>query len=232
MPFLGTPSVPRWVRVSLALFLALVIAPVAGPELTTVPKDLAGMAVRFSGEVLIGLLFGLIGKIVFASLEIAGELMGFQIGFSFIHTIDPNTDVESPFIGMFLNLVGILVFLGVNGHHWFIQAVTQSYRLSGGSLSFPPGFVSSLLATAGEMFVLGFKVAAPVVLVMFLIDLLFGILGRTAPQIPLLIIGLPAKGLAGFVILAGMVYALVPVLTRQLGRIPAELAHYLELVAG
>lgn len=230
-PFFGSGAVLPWIRIFIALSLTWVLFPVVGDRIPQIPATSLGFALLLARELLIGFLLGFCAKLVFGALEVAGQIIGFQMGFSFIQIVDPQTQVESPFMGIFLNLAGMMLFLAFNGHHWLIQAVAYSYELGSGTLS-SASIVEQLTLSLAQMFVVGFKVAAPLAVSMFLVDVLFGILGRAAPQLQLLVLGLPAKGLVGFALLAATIYSLLPFIGRHLGTLEAELTAWLGLLKG
>jgi flagellar biosynthetic protein FliR len=231
-PFFGSGAVPLMLRTFLSLIIAWVLGPVAESSYGTVPTDPISYTLLLGSELLVGFLIGFVAKIVFAVLEVAGQLMGFQIGFGFIQVVDPQTQVETPFLATFLNLIGIVVFLVMNGHHWLLQAAAESYRVGGRGLVVSGSLIQELLRSTADMFVIGLKLAAPFMVTLFIIDVLFSILGKTAPQIHILIIGLSAKALVGFVLLVTLTYSFVPFLGREIGRVGPQLELYLRFLRG
>lgn len=230
-PFFGSAAVIPWIRIFVGLVLTWVLLPVIGDRIGEIPTSTLGFSLALAKELLIGFMLGFCAKMVFAALEVAGEVIGFQMGFSFIQIVDPQTQVQSPFMGIFLNLAGMMLFLAFNGHHWLIQAVAYSYELGGGTVG-GGATVEQLLLSLTNMFTVGFKIAAPLAVSMFLVDLLFGILGRSAPQLQLLVLGLPAKGIVGFALLAATAYSLFPFIARHLGGAESELEAWLRLLKG
>ena len=231
-PFFGSGAVPFTVRTSLAVVLSWVLCPLVQGSYGAVPEEMVGYTLMLGKELLLGLLIGLIAKMIFAVLEIAGQVMGFQIGFGFIQVIDPQTQVETPFLAIFLNLIGLMILLSLNGHHWLLQAVVESYRLNIGGLEASGSLIEQLIRSSNEMFVVGVKLSAPFLVTLFIVDVLFGLLGRTAPQIHILIVGMPAKSLIGFILLAGLVYSFIPTIGQEIGKLGPQLESYLRLLRG
>ncbi len=229
-PFFGGSIVPMSIRLVLALGLSWAVFPAVMDSYTTIPVGLLGLAVMTGKELLVGFLLGFSVKMVLASLDVAGHLMGFQLGFSFIQMVDPQTQVQSPFMASFLNLIAVMIFLGIDGHHWMIQAVVESYRVAGPGFQVSGALVAQLVTSLGQLFILGLQLSAPIVVMLFIVDVLFGILGRTAPQIHILIVGLPAKSLIGFTVLTAIVYSFIPFLAHHLMGIGQELETYLKLL--
>ncbi|MFZ0429269.1 MAG: flagellar biosynthetic protein FliR [Acidobacteriota bacterium] len=231
-PFFGGSIVPMSIRLLLTLGLTWAVFPAVMGTYTTIPTGLVGLTLLTARELLVGLVLGFSVKLVLAALDVAGQLMGFQLGFSFIQMVDPQTQVESPFMASFLNLIAIMIFLGMDGHHWLIEAVVQSYQVTGPDLAVSASLIGQLVTSLGQLFILGLQLSAPIVVMLFIVDVLFGILGRAAPQIHILIVGLPAKSLIGFTVLTAIVYSFIPFLGRHLAGIGPGLETYLKLLRG
>jgi len=226
-PFFGSGSVAPVLKVAVSIGFSVALFPSVEGLLPQVETP-GAFLFTVCGEFAIGLLLGFIGRLFLASLEIAGQIMGFQMGFAMIRVVDPQTGVESPVMSILQNLMGILIFLSINGHHWFIQAIVDSYRMVGEGVALTGRLEAHIVHAAGEMFILGMKIAAPIVVVLLIVDLLLGIVGRAAPQIHILIVGLPAKVLMGFVFLAATIHTFIPFVGRHFHQLHRQLYTCLE----
>ena len=231
-PFFGGGAVPAPIRLLVAMGLTWAVYPVVMDTYTVIPGDLLGLTFLVGRELLVGLVLALSVKLVLAALDVAGQLMGFQLGFSLIQMVDPQTQVQSSFMAGFLNLIAMMIFLGIDGHHWMIQAVVESYRVTGPGLQISGALINQFVTSLSHLFILGLQLSAPIVVMLFIVDVLFGILGRTASQIQILIVGLPAKSLIGFTVLAATIYSFIPFLSEHLAVIGPELDTYLRLLRG
>jgi flagellar biosynthetic protein FliR len=229
-PFFGSAAVAPVIRVILTISFSVALFPLVKTDLPR-PADFDSFFFVLCGELLVGMLLGLVGRLFLASLEIAGQIMGFQMGFAVIKVIDPQTNSESPVMSILQNIVGILIFLSINGHHWFVQAIVDSYQIVGRGISLSGAVELQLIRSAGEMFVLGMKIAAPLVVVLLIVDILLGIVGRAAPQLHVLVVGLPAKSLMGFVFLAATIHTSIPFLGRHFNQLHRQLYLCLEALA-
>lgn len=210
-PIFGAGSVPPQLRVIAAGAIAVMICvwtPVAAPPALL---SLDGM-LAVAGEVLVGLTLGFILQIAFAAPVMGAEVIGGAMGMSMATAVDPNSGTQSPALGQYFTVVLILIFLAVGAHIQWIGLVVESYRV------FPPGDtwlgaekIDQVLGFAGLMFVTAVAIALPVTLVLFLVQVLTGVLSRSAPALNLFALGLPAGVLAGFAALI----AAAPVLTDQ-----------------
>lgn len=226
-PFFGSGAVAPVIRVLMAMAFSVALFPLVQGILPRV-DEFSSLFFVLCGEMLIGLLLGFMGRLFLASLEMAGQIMGFQMGFAVIKVIDPQTQSESPVMSILQNLIGILIFLSINAHHWFVQAIVDSYRIVGREVSITGSVQAHIIHTAGEMFVLGMKIAAPIVVVLLIVDILLGIVGRAAPQLHVLVVGLPAKSLMGFIFLAATFHTSIPFLSRHFNQLHKQLYVSLE----
>jgi flagellar biosynthesis protein FliR len=198
-PFYSNQLFPVHVRIAFTLMAAFVMAP--SLPLTQIPAnaDLTGVASLIIGEIVIGLIIGFAALCVFAGLQLAGQVVSFQLGFSVINLIDPQTNVESPVFSIFYNYIGLLLFLLIDGHHWFLQAINESFScMAVGGIHIQAPLADCIVRLSAQILVIGIRIAGPVIAVTVIIDILVGIIGRTAPQINIFIIGMPLKLLFGF----------------------------------
>jgi flagellar biosynthetic protein FliR len=198
-PFFSNLAVPAQIRAAFALVVAYVLAP--SLPLGAIPNgfglsNITGLA---AGEILSGVLLGFAASCVFAGMQFAGQIISFQLGFSLINQIDPQTNVEAPVFSFIHNYVGLLFFILINGHHWFLLAISDSFGpLPIGGFTIHGSVVAWLLELSAQILVIGLRIAGPVIVVTTIADIVMGILGRAAPQIQILIVGMPLKILVGF----------------------------------
>jgi len=198
-PIFGSRAVPYQVRIVVALVAAIALYPSMPAVPLQVQSDLGFLAGVALGEVLCGMVLGLAASFIFAGLQLAGQIIAFQLGFSIVNLIDPQSDVETSVISFLQYYLGILFFLLINGHHWFFLAVSDSFSylpVHGAVLHAP--LVQEVIRLSSQVFIAGVQVAAPVIAVTVIADVVLALLGRAAPQIHVLIVGLPLKSLVGF----------------------------------
>jgi flagellar biosynthesis protein FliR len=198
-PFFSNQAVPLQIRAAFALVVAYVLAP--SLPLSTIPNgfELSNITGLAAGEILSGVLLGFAASCVFAGMQFAGQIISFQLGFSLINQIDPQTNVEAPVFSFIHNYVGLLFFILINGHHWFLLAISDSFGpLPIGGFRINGSVLAWLLELSAQILVIGLRIAGPVIVVTTITDIILGILGRAAPQIQILIVGMPLKILVGF----------------------------------
>ena len=208
-PFYSSGAFPPQIKVILPLIVALTLAPMVPPSQLPAGFGLAQVVTSAFGEVLIGMVLGLTASFIFGGLQLAGQIIGFQLGFSIINVIDPQSAVESSVISILHNFIGLALFLLLNGHHWFFLAVSESLSyLPVGGVRLQGPLVEEVLRLSAQMFVSGLRIAGPVIAVTTIADVVLGMIGRAAPQINILIVGMPVKTLVGLASLSIALYFL------------------------
>jgi flagellar biosynthetic protein FliR len=200
-PFLGSVSTPVTIRAVFTLALTVLLFPVCPvPYVLLTPAGWTRMAL---GEVVLGLAIGLCVQFVLEAAELAGQIGGFQFSFSLVNVIDPNTNVETPVLSVFHQLVLQLLFLQMNVHYWILRGLAKSFEyVPPGSVLITPLAVKELFHDAGGMWLAGVQLATPVLLATVLIDVTVGFLTKAAPQMPALFLSIPLKSAVGYVVLA------------------------------
>jgi flagellar biosynthetic protein FliR len=209
-PFFGAALVPVTVRVCATGAVAVFVAAWV-PAIATPPALFSiGGLLSVLGEVLVGLSLGFVLQIAFAAPTIAAELIGGGMGMSMATAADPTGGNQTTAFGQFFTIVLTLTFLAMGAHLHFIALVVQSYD------AFPPGHTwlgadrfAVIASFAGSMFETAVRIALPVTLVLLLVQMLTGVLSRSAPSLNLFALGLPAGVLAGItalILAAPMIY--------------------------
>jgi flagellar biosynthetic protein FliR len=212
-PGLGGRQIPAMAKIALTVLLALALAPVVAPPPESGAQGLAMVVLR---EMAIGLALAFAVQIVVAAAELAGHLGSYQIGFSYGATIDPTSGVRSTLLVSLYSMLATFAFLAVNGHHAVLRALTSSYA----AVPMGAGAVSeTLVASVREMlamvFGVGLRLAAPVLIVLFIVELAIGLISRSAPSLNFMIIGYPLRIVVGLLVVAALI-GTVPAVTVSL----------------
>lgn len=211
-PPFGGAYTPTWVKVGLSVILALCLAPtVTVPGITNVVM----LIVVVGRELLIGTALAMAVQVLLAGVELAGQLAGFQLGFSYAAAVDPQTGARNNIIASLYTNLALLSFLAIGGHHQLLRAMAHSYASLPVGLGGVDATLGALVARAlGAIFLLGVQLAAPIVIVLLIVELGLGLLTRAAPALNMLIIGFPVRLLAGLIVLASTV-SIVPAVTHR-----------------
>lgn len=231
-PFYSMGAFPRYVRVIVPLIVALTMSPAMPRFMLPAEFSLASVVLPLLGEALVGMVLGLTAAFTFGALQLAGQTMGFQIGFSLINIIDPQTQVKTSVISILYNFLGLSFFLLINGHHWFFLAINDSFQfLPFGGVHLQGPLMEELLRLSTQMFVAGLQVAAPVIAVTICCDVVIGIIGRAAPQINILIVGMPIKTLVGLSAMSIAFYFLPNAMSSMFFQLSEDIMSLLHILA-
>lgn len=192
-PVFGSLSVPHMAKVGLSISLTFIIAPLYHTEIIY-STEIIALAILIFRELLIGFLIGFFARLVFTGVQYGGQMIGMQMGLGIVSVMDPQTRQQVSIISQFKYLVAILLFLAFDGHLWFIKAIFTSFETIGlGEFYVSKGVMRLTIKMIGDMFILGVKVAAPIMALILCFDTLLGIFARTVPQMNVLILGFPLK---------------------------------------
>jgi flagellar biosynthetic protein FliR len=199
LPFFGGIGIPNTVKAAMTIVLSLAVWPALSFDGVYMPNHPFHMLLLLGGELLIGLALGLIVRILFAAVQMGGQILGFQMGFAMINVVDPMTGTSAAITSHFLYMTTLLTFLSLNGHLFLLSGLADSFSLiPPGGVVMDPLLGTQMLDYAGQIFVLAVKIAAPVSAAIFLVDLALALVGRASPQMNVLILGFPLKIGVGF----------------------------------
>jgi len=199
-PIIGGKETPRLVKVGLVCILTLVIAPTLSHAGFLPAHDLFGFAAIVVRELAVGLGISFVALLTFGALQIAGEFVGRQMGFAMAQVVNPLFGQQTSIVSRFNVVLGSLILLTINGHHWFIQALGDSFaRIPVNGLHWSPrtsGFTVELFAS---IYFAGIKLAAPLICASLLITVAVGILARIAPQLNVMMLSISLRIGAGLI---------------------------------
>jgi len=224
LPGLGERFVLNRAKLAIAVFIALLMVPVARP-LMQVPADPAALMALLISEILIGAVLGLSARIIMTALQSAGVIIANQIGLGFATAVDPSMGQQNPSIGNFLTILGVTLVLVTDLHHLAIGAIHNSYAM------LPPGAYPSIgdasalgLQAVSRSFAIAVQLAAPFIVFGLLFNLGLGILARLMPQFQVFFLGAPASILIGMAILGAIVSVIMSVFLTELGTFLKQLS--------
>lgn len=214
-PLLSHRSLPMRARVAASFAIAVVVAPFAGVPPGLPLGSLAGLGLVLQ-QVLIGLTLGFAARLLFSVFEVAGELVGLQMGFSFAGFFDPHGGTESA-VGSWLHTLALLLFVAMDGHLLLIDTLVGTFRTLPIAAD-PWGSLAKLRLDllGGEVFRLALVLALPATMLMLFVNLALGFTSRVAPQLNIFAVGFPVTLLAGLVALALGAQHLLEPLTEAL----------------
>ena len=224
-PVLGHLLVPVRVRVALAAILAAALVPAVGAAPFTPPADLWSLGGMLAAESALGVLLGLVAQFIFAGVQLGGQLAGIQMGFGIANLIDPQSHAQVTIIAQWQQLMTLLAFLVLDAHHLLIRALLESFRTAPpGAVGLAAAGVGRAVGLAGSLFVLGARIAAPVLIVLLLTNGALGVLARTIPQLNVFVVGFPVNVGVGLLVLGASLPFTVRLLAARFTELEPALA--------
>jgi flagellar biosynthetic protein FliR len=211
-PFRAT-SIPVRVRVALSVALALVVAPELGAENADLTST--GLLTAVVAQVAVGLALGFVVMLMLAAIQAAGNIVDVLAGFGLATIYDPMSGAASSPFGRLYELLATVLLFALNGHLVLVGGFLRSFEAIPAT-SLDLGAFSELLTDGlSSMFVAAVQIALPLGAALFLADIALGLLGRAAPRINVLVLGLGAKALVALLV-AGLALPLLPEAVRTL----------------
>jgi flagellar biosynthetic protein FliR len=233
IPIIGERAVPVRVKGGLAILVSLLVFPSIRADMNNLPaeEDIFTLAIAMIGEIMIGVVIGLITKIIFAGIQFAGEMIGIQVGFSIVNVIDPVTSTQVSVIAEFQYLIALLVYLAIDAHHTLIFAIIDSYRIvSPLNYHFSGPLMKHILILSKELFSMAIKISAPIMAVLLFTNVALGVVARTVPQINVFIVGFPVQITVGLIVFGLTAPLFVMLVQRALSNLNIEVYTLLRLM--
>lgn len=213
-PLFNSRGVPVRIRLGLGLAVALAVVPVL-PPMPQIPLGSWLALTILAQQAFIGIAMGFVLRLVFVAVDMAGELIGLQMGLSFATFFDPESGGQTIVLGEFLGLLASLIFLGINGHLLLLDVVVHSFEWLPVATTPVSAQGWSFVAHYGiTVFSAGFLLALPLIAALLITNIAMGVLTRAAPQLNLFAVGFPITLTAGFVVLMLALTAFAPVTQR------------------
>lgn len=201
-PIFGDKAFPAWGKIGLSASIAFLVSLTIPVELPNLEHGIYSLAILVVKELLVGIAIGLVVLIIFSAVQVAGGLMGFQMGMWLATVFDPHSGTETPVISQFQYLFALAIFLAVNGHHLILKGLWKSFSvLPLGGFTFTGALADEVIGLGNTIFRTGFELGAPVIGVLLLISVAMGLVARVIPELHILIVGIPLKIGVGLLIL-------------------------------
>ena len=209
-PIIGTRSVPMRVRISVAIAITMVIFPIIPVVPDVEPLSAEGFFISMQ-QVVIGVAMGLSVRVVFIALEITGQAIGQLMGLMLASMVDPLNGNQVPIIGQFYILLATLLFLTIDGHLMMINVLAQSFEtLPINSAGLSSSNAWDFLIWTGNIINTAVVIALPALVSLLIVNLAFGVMTRSAPQLNIFAVGFPIMILLGVVIILFSLSSLIP----------------------
>ncbi|UCG46530.1 MAG: flagellar biosynthetic protein FliR [Phycisphaerales bacterium] len=194
LPVFGWRSIPRNIKVAAtvltSVFFSITVPFSTGPE----PISTFEAILLLGIEAVYGFTLGLIAALVFYAVRLSGNIIEQQMGFTMAQILDPLTGESAQPLGMFFEMIFIILFLSANGHHLFLLALNRSYQaFPAGSMPTVPVLVQGVVEAGSTLLVAGLRLAAPLLAAFLLLMVVLAVLARIAPEMNILFISFPLR---------------------------------------
>jgi len=214
IPIFDHKNIPMNIKATMAFFFTVFFY--SSMPAPTIDINIPTIVMAILGEFILGLSVGIVLQLAYNVITFAGGQISYMMGFSMASAIDPQSGVSMPIISQFLSLLGLMVLLSLNLHHWILLFIAHTlYTVPLGGFIVTKNFFHYIMHATSNMFMVGFMIAFPVTALSLLSDTIFGMLMKTMPQFNLLVIGFPIKITLSFSVLIATLTAIMFVLKGQ-----------------
>ena len=232
LPVFGGRRLPISIKVITVLMITLVCFPTLSITPPEIPPDAFSLALLALSELMVGLTLAFITQIIFAAVEFSGQIIGMQMGFTIASIIDPSQGNQTQIMSVIQTLFATLMFLSLNIHHLFIRAIIDSFKaipLGGWHLN--GELLHFLVQRTADIFVIGIRLAAPVMVALLLTTVALGVMARSFPQMNVFMISMPLNIGLGLIILGMTITIFFHVLEVSFGHLKEQIDTLYRLMA-
>ena len=199
-PIFSKRNIPVHIKIGFSFFTSCIVLGYESAVDCIVINDFMHLAYFTIKELLIGFTMGYVTTLMFSAILTAGQIMDTQIGFGIVNVIDPQNNIQIPLLGNFNNILALIIFFIIDGHHTLIELLIQSFdAIPLGKVLITPETSMQILNMFIKSFALSFKLALPIVGATLLTDVALGVMVRIIPQMNVFVLGIPVKILVGLI---------------------------------
>src|SRR5467141_4164687 len=210
LPGLGESNIPVRIKLAIALLLTLVILPLHRTAYHIDMQSITPLLVLMVHEIVIGIVLGATARVTLGALQVAGSVIAQQMGLGFVTAVDPTQGQQGILIGNFLTILGVTLLFATDSHHLVIAALNDSYSIFSPGQLMPSGDIAALATRAfAAAFRIGMQLSAPFLVFGLVFNIGLGVLARLMPQMQVYFVGVPLSILAGFLVFALVITAMM-----------------------
>jgi len=222
-PVFSAANFPVQLRLALGALMALLVSP-SLPSGLVQSQDLWGLVGLMSVEVGVGLLFGFASRMIFYALDMAGAIIGAEIGLSLPPTMNPMSGAQMTAPGTILYYLAAMLWLSMDMHHWMLAGFQKTYvYLPVGAAHLSEAFMVDMIGRTSQTFVIALQLAAPIMAVSFIVSLVFSVLGRAVPQMNVFHESFTIRTLAGLSVFGLTLQLMSQHIINYLRRLPEDI---------
>ena len=227
-------NIPAYYKIGFSYFTAVILSysiPVPG---TGAYNSIFAFFLLVAKEFMIGLILGYISYLIITAIYLAGQMIDMHIGFGMVNVLDPVSNIQIPVTADLYFILTLLIFLAIDGHHLLIYTLSESFsRLPVGStIIMEKPLFDSVVRLFGSVFVISFKIAAPVTAAILVVDVALGVIAKAVPQVNVFIVGLPIKILIGLLVIFLTLTAFRNIVHVLTDGMQSEMTNFIDLIKG
>ena len=217
-PFFNMRIIPVLTKAGITLMITVLLFPLLESRMPAFPGNLPGVVQMVLGELVIGMIIGLLVQLFFEGVRIMGQMVGYLTGFAIANVLDPQSGIQVSVLSNFAYFVAVMLFVLLNGHHAFISAVKESFEiLRPGSPALNRDIYREILLGSGRMFSLAVKIGAPAIAALLFTKVAFGLITKLIPQMNIMIVAFPVEIVMGLLFFGVCLLALLAVMRSYVG---------------
>lgn len=209
LPFFGDRMVPGPVKILLSVALSLLIYPYLIKSGSISPSDAliwgrtaSGIVMTAALEVLVALSLGFVAKLAFEAIQFGANLIGTYMGLASASQYDPHQESQTQMIAQLQMAIAMLLFLSIDAHHVMLLGIIDSYRTVGlGQMGLGQFFANQWIEITASIFRFALQLSAPVAVVIFGVNVAFGVIAKAMPQVNILVLSMGATAFIGMIVL-------------------------------
>ncbi|MEG0772964.1 fused FliR family export protein/FlhB family type III secretion system protein [Clostridium sp.] len=222
---------PVLLKIGFSMVISMIIAPLVDLNAVGEISGILQLVPLMFKEVIVGLSMGFIINLIFGIVQMAGQLMDFSIGFSMMTLFDPIASENLSVMGRVLYWLCLMVFLLVDGHLLVIKSLIDSFKVIAiGSFTFLPEHATYMIHVIFQLFVIGIKIAIPIILILLITEFVLGLVSRVMPQLNAMILGMPIKLLVGLSAFGVVLPMIMKVIVANFGRLDDFFIQYFNIL--
>lgn len=233
-PFFSSGVIPIRIRAVFAVYIAACIFPMVVNHIAEVPENMISYAILIGSEALIGILIGFLLSIIFVAFQLAARFFSFQMALGIAQVIDPISQVGISLVGQLWTVMGIMIFIAINGPHMLIMATFESYKTAQvfEIIQDSRTVFIALADSMGAMFLVALKLAFPILITLFILSVTLGLLAKAAPQMNIFMLGFPIQIGVGFLIMIAVIGAIAFGMSSALNKTFEGLFDFIHALGG
>lgn len=228
IPVLSMRQISSVVKLAIVLVMAVVTTSSLSAQQIIV-NSVIELGFLVLQEALLGFILGHVSTIIFLGVQSAGDLIDFAAGLKMSASYDPITGVSSSLYSSVYNWIAVILFFNMNGHHYLVKGIMNSfYFLELGQEYLHLLKVESFIYLISRFFLISIQLALPVGIVLYLVDIILGMISKVIPQINVFLLGMPAKIGISFIVHLFLIVGVVQSISWALDSVMSSLDYFVK----